>query len=64
MVITWEQPWYQRTKCLTRPVKKDHDDEDANNKRETFRTDSFTLEESKIVRKNWKKFRKVGILPL
>lgn len=95
MIITWDQPWYQMTYSLTRPVKEEVEDtdrnsetkctdspgpdkededvnsksdarntdskkEDANNKNETFRTGAFSKEERKVVRKNWKTFRKVS----
>lgn len=59
MVITWEQPWYQKTNSLTRPVKEE---EDAESERKTYRTDSFTQEESRVMQKNWNRLRKVSKL--
>lgn len=54
MIITWEQPWYQRTNCLTRPLKTDADDT-----AETYLTDTICSEEGEKIGKNWKAFRKV-----
>lgn len=55
MTITWDQPWYQRTSCLTRPLKVlgSHDSED------TYKSDTICSEESNKIHKNWKKFVKV-----
>lgn len=54
MVISWEQPWYQETQCLTRCLKAKDLEADK-----SYHTDRFTKEESERVEKNWKKFRKV-----
>ncbi|XP_059051148.1 uncharacterized protein LOC131845981 [Achroia grisella] len=56
--ITWPQPWYQQTKCLTRPVKEPDEIPD-----ETFCTGSMTKEEIDRIHKNWTKFRKKYDVP-
>ncbi|XP_072942017.1 uncharacterized protein [Epargyreus clarus] len=56
--ITWELPWYQQSKCLTRPVVVNHGD-----MKENFRTDKITKEESDRIHKNWRKFRKLFNIP-
>ncbi|KAM3967877.1 uncharacterized protein ACR2FA_011423 [Aphomia sociella] len=52
-IITWPQPWYQVTKCLSRPIK----DPDELHE-ETYRTDTITKLETELILKNWRKFRK------
>ncbi|XP_050356965.1 uncharacterized protein LOC126777763 isoform X2 [Nymphalis io] len=54
MIVTWEQPWYQETNCLTRPLKV----KDDNNLSQNYRTDTICSEESELISKNWKDFRK------
>lgn len=54
MIVTWEQPWYQQSNCITRPLKEPENDD-----LEKFRTDTICLEESNKIHKNWRKFRKV-----
>ncbi|XP_068626663.1 uncharacterized protein [Battus philenor] len=57
MVVTWEQPWYQSSNCLTRPFKIN--DENV----EMFRTDHICKDESDHIKKNWKKFVKKFNVP-
>uniref|UniRef100_A0A1E1VYK5 Uncharacterized protein n=1 Tax=Pectinophora gossypiella TaxID=13191 RepID=A0A1E1VYK5_PECGO len=56
--ITWYQPWYQESICLTRPLN--HNQE---SKSEKFRTDSFTKMEKEHIEKKWKSLRKKFNLP-
>ncbi|CAH2102238.1 unnamed protein product [Euphydryas editha] len=58
MIVTWEQPWYQQTNCLTRPLKVENDETI-----EKYRTDTICYEESKRINKNWKNFRKTYNVP-
>ncbi|XP_031769159.2 uncharacterized protein LOC113518517 [Galleria mellonella] len=57
-VITWEQPWYQQTKCLSRPLKEPEEQHD-----ETYNTDSMSKEEIDLIHKNWRKFKKKYDIP-
>lgn len=56
MIVTWEQPWYQKTGWLTRKVELNEEDKH----KEKFRIDKFTLTECERVHKNWLKFVKVS----
>lgn len=64
MVVTWEQPWYQKSNCITRPLKLPSCEDLQNNDITPFRTDTICHDESKIIHKNWKKFRKVCLLTI
>lgn len=55
--ITWELPWYQQSKCLTRPVVVNNGQVEEN-----FRTGKISKDESDRIHKNWRKFRKVYVL--
>lgn len=57
MVITWHQPWYQQSNCLTRPFKENNVENS-----DDYRKDSFTKDESDLIAKRWKKFCKVNRL--
>ncbi|XP_052739214.1 uncharacterized protein LOC112044260 isoform X2 [Bicyclus anynana] len=59
MIVTWHQPWYQELNCLTRRLEQS----ELDNKAERFRTDTISSEECKIIKKNWKKFRKMFGVP-
>ncbi|XP_045498208.1 uncharacterized protein LOC123696190 isoform X1 [Colias croceus] len=56
MIITWEQPWYQKTGWLTRRLKQSSDDE-------KFCEDKMSKAECDRIHKNWKKFVKQFNLP-
>ncbi|CAH0727514.1 unnamed protein product, partial [Brenthis ino] len=58
MIVTWEQPWYQQSNRISRPLKEPDNDD-----LEKFRTDTICLEESNKIHKNWKKFRKIFGIP-
>ncbi|CAG9581662.1 unnamed protein product [Danaus chrysippus] len=57
MIVTWEQPWYQKSRCLTRPLKITDDSLPQ------FRTDSICKDESDEIHRNWRKFRKMFNVP-
>ncbi|XP_061385853.1 uncharacterized protein LOC116779162 [Danaus plexippus] len=57
MIITWEQPWYQKGSCLTRPLKITDDSLPK------FRTDSICKDESDEIHQNWRRFRKLFNVP-
>ncbi|CAG4954395.1 unnamed protein product [Colias eurytheme] len=56
MIITWEQPWYQKTGWLTRRLKQSSDDE-------KFCEDKMSKAECDRIHKNWEKFVKQFNLP-
>jgi hypothetical protein len=51
--ITWVQPWYQLSQCLTRPLKELHENG------ECFETGTFNIDEVTTIEKNWSDFVKV-----
>ncbi|KAI8438800.1 hypothetical protein MSG28_011175 [Choristoneura fumiferana] len=55
--ITWSQPWYQKSTCLTRKPKI------PANETDTYESGSFTHDEYKRVEKNWNKFVRKFELP-
>uniref|UniRef100_A0A2A4K5A8 Uncharacterized protein n=1 Tax=Heliothis virescens TaxID=7102 RepID=A0A2A4K5A8_HELVI len=57
--ITWEQPWYQQSNSLSRPLK------DVNNKSEDkpYRTDTICKAESDKIQENWDEFRRLYEVP-
>ncbi|XP_050681809.1 uncharacterized protein LOC126977161 isoform X2 [Leptidea sinapis] len=56
MIVTWEQPWYQRTGHLTKKLPP------LENK-ENFRTGKFSKEECDTVEQNWNKFIELFEIP-
>ncbi|CAK1602290.1 unnamed protein product [Parnassius mnemosyne] len=60
-VITWDQPWYQRSNCLTRAFKETNVEPSCS--LEEYHTDSITKAESDRMEKNWRKFRKQFDIP-
>ncbi|CAG9796415.1 unnamed protein product [Diatraea saccharalis] len=57
-VITWEQPWYQLSTCLTRPFK-----EPADAHEEQYEMGTMTKDEIDHIAKNWRKFIKKFDVP-
>ncbi|XP_014356538.2 uncharacterized protein LOC106709283 [Papilio machaon] len=53
MHVTWEQPWYQTSLCLTRCTVANCEDDE---KREKFRTTHFTKKECEQIKENWANF--------
>lgn len=53
--ITWEQPWYQQSKSLSRPFKNDKNESHT----EPYRTDTICKAESDLIEDNWHEFKKV-----
>ncbi|CAB3241036.1 unnamed protein product [Arctia plantaginis] len=49
--ITWEQPWYQQTNSVSRPLKENNEKH-----KETYKTDTICKAENDIIIKNWKDF--------
>ncbi|CAH0695400.1 unnamed protein product [Spodoptera exigua] len=52
--ITWEQPWYQKSKSLSRPLKS----EQYENDEESYRTDTICKAESDLIENNWEEFKR------
>lgn len=57
MNVTWEQPWYQTSLCLTRCTVTNYEDD---GKLEKFRTSHFTKQECEQIKENWAEFIKVN----
>ncbi|XP_013176652.1 PREDICTED: uncharacterized protein LOC106124489 isoform X3 [Papilio xuthus] len=53
MHVTWDQPWYQTSLCLTRCTVTNYED---NEKLEKFRTTHFTNQECEQIKENWANF--------
>lgn len=57
--ITWEQPWYQQSKSLSRPFKNDKNESHT----EPYRTDTICKAESDLIEDNWHEFKKLYEVP-
>ncbi|KAJ8735758.1 hypothetical protein PYW07_007378 [Mythimna separata] len=57
--ITWEQPWYQQSNSLSRPLKTT----DIENHSEPYRTDSICKAECDKIQENWNEFMKLYDVP-
>nr|XP_021193564.2 uncharacterized protein LOC110378567 [Helicoverpa armigera] len=57
--ITWEQPWYQQSNSLSRPLK----DNNNESEQQPYRTDTICKAESEKIQENWDEFRRLYGVP-
>lgn len=57
--ITWDQPWYQKSNSLSRPLKTT----DNENHPHPYRTDTLCKAECEKIQENWNEFKKLYDVP-